>query len=93
MATIDFKPGGTGPIVMRFEDEAGEVIPYQRTQLRIAVGAACLIVEGTLAGDEWEYDLDALPLTPRLHSMGVWWDAGAGYRFARNVNLHVLGGC
>ena len=57
MTTISFKPGATGPFVVRLEAEDGDPVAYVRTQVRVQAGAACLTVDGVLAGEEWEFDL------------------------------------
>lgn len=93
MTTIPYKPGASGPFVVRFEDDAGDPITYATTQLRIQAGAACLTVDGVLAGEEWEFDLSTLALAPRLWPATIYYDAGDGWRLAEAFNLHIKGGC
>ena len=87
MTTISFKPGATGPFVVRLEAEDGDPVAYVRTQVRVQAGAACLTVDGVLAG------LSTLVVTPRLWPATIYYDAGDGWRLAEAFNLHILGGC
>ena len=93
MTTVSFKPGATGPFVVRLEAEDGDPVPYVRTQIRVQAGAACLTVEGVAAGEEWEFDLSTLVLAPRLWPATIYYDAGDGWRLADAFNLHIQGGC
>ena len=93
MTTISFKPGATGPFVVRLEAEDGDPVAYVRTQVRVQAGAACLTVDGVLAGEEWGVDLSTLVVTPRLWPATIYYDAGDGWRLAEAFNLHILGGC
>lgn len=66
MTTIPFKPGASGPFAVRFTGRDGGVIDYGRAQLRIDTGSACLLFDGELVEDRWQFDLDALDLPKDL---------------------------
>ena len=91
MTTIPYKPDASGPFVMRFEDIDGEAITYVATQLRIQNGATCILINGLLVGEEFEFTLPALP--PRLYVASAYYDAGDGWRFVKRMNLLPQGGC
>ena len=93
MTTVSFKPGATGPVVLRFEDDAGEAISYGSPQLRVQAVGQCLIVPGALAGDDWEFDLSILDPPPRPYAATIYHDAGHGWRQPDTINLHIQGGC
>lgn len=92
MTTITYRPGGSGPLVLRFEDDAGEAVTHGAAEVRVSTPTECLIIPGTLAGEEWEFDLPTLP--PRLYRMSIYTAKGGdGPRFWAEMNLAVEGGC
>lgn len=93
MTTITYKPGASGPFVVRFEDDDGAALDYGRAQLRIQRGAQCLMLDGRPAEAGWQFDMDALDLPPRLYTASIYYDAGEGWRLGEMVNLYVQGGC
>lgn len=95
MATIDLMPGGSGPFVIRPIQPDGTVpdLAGSALQLRINAGAVCLIVNGVIAPDGFELDLDSLELAPRLHPADLWINWGQGWRWHGKMALNVKRRC
>ena len=93
MTTITFKPGASGPFVVRFEDDAGGAVAFYAAQVRIQSGAACIIVDGVLQDGAWLFDFDTLTLSPRLYPASIYYQSSDGWRLSGAINLQILGGC
>ena len=93
MTTVAIKPGGTGPLAVRFADEAGEAIRFKAVQLRIQAGAQCIVLNGDNYGDHWRFRPSAMGLPVRAYRATLYTDAGQGWRQGGEFIANIKGGC
>lgn len=93
MTTLDYSLAAPQPILMRFDDEAGDPITDMTFQIRLAVNGACVAVDGVLDGDMFEFDLSGIALAPRLHAVTIYSNDGGGWTLNQQLYLNAIMGC
>lgn len=93
MATQDYHLAAPQPVLLRFDDDAGDPITDMGFQIRLNVGDACEAVTGVVDGTSYAFDLSAMDLSPRPYLVSVYYSDGSGWTYNAYFILNVIGGC
>lgn len=95
MATLDYRTGSVRPLGVRPLQPDGTVpdLTGAALQMRIAVGAACIAVDGVQVEDRFDFDLSDIELPRRFLAAAIWADWGEGWEYLTTIYLNVTRGC
>ncbi len=93
MATIEYRLSSQIPLTLQFTDDDNVPVTDLAYRMSVGVGDACFYVVGVEDGDNFDFDLSALDLLPRLYPATIQIDDGSGWEHYYDFNLSVIGGC